>query len=158
MKGKKIEKNLIKKQEIKEEIEAKEIEIEAIKQQRKAIARKITYAELPKNKRFDNVINQRKHFLDTIKLIAYRAETSLSNIIKQYMTHKDESRLLLKQIYKTDADLTIDKQNKKLIVHIHKLAHWKDDTVLQKLCEQLNETQTKFPNSNLILFYKVGSD
>ena len=107
MKGKKIEKNLIKKQEIKEEIEAKEIEIEAIKQQRKAIARKITYAELPKNKRFDNVINQRKHFLDTIKLIAYSAETSLSNIIKQYMTHKDESRLLLKQIYKTDADFKI---------------------------------------------------
>lgn len=80
----------------------KEMEIEYIKQQRKAISKKITYAELPENKRFDNVINQRKYFLDTIKLIAYRAETSLSNIIKQ--------------IYKTDADLTIDSACQKTLV------------------------------------------
>ncbi len=106
---------------------------------------------------FENVINQRKHFLDTIKLIAYRAETALSNSIKQHMAHKDESRALLKQIYKTDTDLMVDEQNQILIVQIHKLAHRKDDLVLEKLCKQLNETQTEFPDSNFTLFYKVGS-
>ncbi|VAW48183.1 hypothetical protein MNBD_GAMMA03-305, partial [hydrothermal vent metagenome] len=79
------------------------------------------------------------------------------NIIKQHMAHKDESRLLLKQVYKTDADLIVDKQNQQIIVQIHRLTHWKEDAVLEKLCEQLNETKTKFPNTNFTLFYKLGS-
>ena len=152
-----MEKYLLIKAELKEDIEQKEKEIEQIKAQKKDIPRKITFAELPDNKTFDNVINQRKYFLDTIKLIAYRAETALSNIIKQYMSHKDESRLLLKQIYKTDANLKVDSENKRLIVEIHRLTHWKDDAILKKLCSLMNETQTKFPNSNLTLFYKLVS-
>jgi len=154
---KQMEKYVLEKQELKDEIEEVENEIEKIKQQKKTTPRKILYEELPENETFQNVINQRKHFLDTIKLVAYRAETSLSNLIKVHMAHKDESRVLLKQIYKTDADLMIDQKNQTLIVKIHKLAHRKDDLVLEKLCLQLNETQTKFPDSNLTLFYKVGS-
>lgn len=152
-----MEKYVSKKEELKEDIEQKESEIEKIKLQKKSIPRKIIYAELPENEKFDNVINQRKHFLDTIKLVAYRAETALSNMAKQYMSHKDESRLLLKQIYKTDANLIVDGKNKKLIVEIHRLAHWKDDVVLEKLCKAMNDTETKFPDSNLTLSYKLVS-
>jgi len=133
------------------------MEIEDIKRQKKQIPRKITYEELPQNEMFDNVINQRKHFLDIVKLISYRAETSLANIIKTNMGHADEARILLKQIYKTDADLIVDKQNQRLIVQIHKLAHWKDDAVLEELCKILNSSKTIFPDSNLTLFYKLGS-
>ena len=152
-----MEKYLYKKQELKEEIEQKEAEIELIKLQKKSVPRKITYSDLPENEKFDNVINQRKHFLDTIKLIAYRAETALSNMAKEHMSHKDESRLLLKQIYKTDANLIIDDKNQKLIVEIHRLAHWKDDIVLEELCTAMNQTETKFPDSNLTLNYKLVS-
>ena len=152
-----MEKYLSKKEEFKEDIEQKEKEIEDIKSQKKAVPRKIIYSELPENEKFNNVINERKHFLDTIKLIAYRAETALSNMIKEYMSHKDESRLLLKQIYKTDANLIVDNANQKLIVKIHRLAHWKDDVVLEKLCATMNDTETKFPDSNLTLCYKLVS-
>jgi len=154
---KKMEKYILKKEELKEDIEEKEMEIEDIKRQKKQIPRKITYEELPQNEMFDNVINQRKHFLDIVKLISYRAETSLANIIKTNMGHADEARILLKQIYKTDADLIVDKQNQRLIVQIHKLAHWKDDAVLEELCKILNSSKTIFPDSNLTLFYKLGS-
>jgi len=154
---KKMEKYLLKKQELQQEIQGFEKEIEIIKSKRNQIPRKITYDQLAENNKFDNVITQRKHFLDTIKLIAYRAETAMANMIKQHMTHKDEARVLLKQIYKTDSDLIVDAQNKKLIVKIHPLAHHKDDRILEKLCEQLNQTQTKFPDTNLSLVYKVGS-
>ena len=152
-----IEIYLSKKEELRDEIEQKEKEIAQIKLQKESVPRKITYAELPDNEKFDNVINQRKHFLDTVKLIAYRAETSLSNMIKKYMSHKDESRLLLKQVYKTDANLIVDNENQKLIVEIHRLAHWKDDLVLEKLCAEMNDTETKFPDSNLTLNYKLVS-
>ncbi len=154
---KKMEKYLTDKQKLKEEIEQFEREIELIKQQRDTVPYKIPYSELPENAQFENVINDRKHFLDTIKIIAYRAETALTNIIKQHMSHKDEARLLLKQVYKTDANLSVDNKGSTLTVHIHRLAHWKDDVVLEKLCEILNETETKFPDTNLTLFYKLVS-
>ncbi len=152
-----MEKYISKKDGLKEDIEQKDAEIEKIKLRKKSIPRKIIYSELPETEKFDNVINQRKHFLDTIKLIAYRAETALSNMAKEYMSHKDESRLLLKQIYKTDANLIVDSENQKLIVEIHRLAHWKDDIVLEKLCDAMNDTETKFPDSNLTLNYKLVS-
>jgi hypothetical protein len=152
-----MEKYISKKEELKDEIEQKETEIEQIKLQRKSVPKRIIYSELPENEKFDNVINQRKHFLDTIKLIAYRAETALSNMAKEYMSHKDESRILLKQIYKTDANLIVDDENQKLIVEIHRLAHWKDDVVLEKLCTAMNLTETKFPDSNLTLIYRLVS-
>jgi hypothetical protein len=154
---KEMEKYLIRKAELKAEIEQQIKEIEQVKEKKKTIPRKITYAELPEIEKFNNVVNQRKHFLDTIKLIAYRAETAMSNLIKQHMSHEDESRLLLKQIYKTDANIIVDKQNKQLVVEIHRLTYWKDDRVLEKLCNFLNETQTSFPDTKLTLFYKLVS-
>jgi len=48
-------------------------------------------------------------------------------------------------------------ENQKLIVEIHRLAHWKDDVVLEKLCTAMNLTETKFPDSNLTLNYKLVS-
>ncbi len=154
---KEMEKYLLKKEELKTEVEQKEKEIEQIKEKKKSIPRKITYSELPEAEKFDNIINERKHFLDTIKIIAYRAETAMSNIIKQHMSHEDESRLLLKQIYKADANIKVDKENKRLVVEIHRLAYWKDDKILEKLCQTMNETQTQFPDTNLTLFYKLVS-
>ena len=154
---KKLEKYITQKEELKTEIEQYQTEIVKVKEQKKDVPYKIPYAKLPENEKFDKVINQRKHFLDTVKLIAYRAETALSYSIKQYMSHDDESRLLLKQIYRTDANLKVDKQKKQLVVEIHRLAHWKDDKILEKLCEKMNKTETMFPDTNLTIFYKLVS-
>ena len=154
---KKIEKYLLKKEDLKTEIEQREKQIEQVKEKKKLVQRKITYSELPENEKFNSVINQRKHFLDTIKLIAYRAETAMSNMIKKHMSHEDESRLLLKQIYKTDANIKVDEKNKRLVVEIHQLAYWKDDEILEKLCQDMNEIQMVFPDTELTLFYKLVS-
>lgn len=151
------EKYLEKKAELNSEIQALEEEIQQIKTQKKLIPRKITYSQLPENERFSNAINDRKHFLDTIKMIAYRAETSLVNIIKPKMAHPDEVRALLQQIFKTDANIYPDHANKKLIVEIHSLSYRKDDKILLQLCQQLNETETPFPGTDLVLFYKMVS-
>jgi hypothetical protein len=152
-----VEKYLTKKQELKTDIDYYQREIEKVKEKKKGVPYKLQFKDLPENEKFDKVINQRKYFLDTIKLIAYRAETALSSVIKPYMSHMDESRLLLKQIYITDANLKIDKENKRLIVELHKLAYWKDDQVLEKLCQEMNLTETTFPNTNLVLYYKTVS-
>ena len=64
---------------------------------------------------------------------------------------------LLNQIYKTDANIKVDEENKRLIIEIHRLAYWKDDKILEKLCQTMNETQMVFPDTKLTLFYKLVS-
>lgn len=153
----KIKKYLVKKAGILEEIEQLDNKILLVKNQRKETERKITFAQLPENEKFSNAINVRKHFMDTIKIIAYRSETAMCNIIKKHMGHPDEARQLIRQIYQSDADIKPDYENKKLMVYLHKLNHWKDDKVIEILCNELNETETNFPGTNLVINYKMVS-
>lgn len=148
---------LYKKAELNGEIMAIENEINQIKEKKKLIPRKIPFGDLPEEQKFDSVINQRKLFLDSIKMIAYRTETTMVNCIKSYMSHPDEARKLLQQVYQTDADIIPDYNLKILTIQLHKMTYWKDDKIIEKLLDVLNETETKFPGTDLILFYKMVS-
>jgi len=154
----KMEAFIRKKADLNIEITSLESEINQIKQKKKQTTRKILFSQLPENQKFDNVINQRKLFLDTVKIIAYRAETSMANIIKSSMSHPDEARNLLQQVYKNDANIHPDYQRKILTVELHRMNYWKDDKIVDILCHQLNETQTKFPGTDLTIFYKLVSN
>ena len=154
---KKMKKHLHQKSELNNEIISLEAEINQIKEKKKQIPRKITYAELPESEQFENVINKRKLFLDTVKIIAYRAETAMANIIKKRMSHPDEARVLLKQVYQTDANIYPDYVRKILTVELFRMTYWKDDLIIEELCQTLNETETVFPGTDLTLFYKLVS-
>ena len=119
--------------------------------------RKIQFSQLPENEKFDNAINQRKAFLDIIKMIAYRAETAMANMKKPNMSHSDEARKLLQQVYQSDANLWVNKTDSELCVELHRMSYWKDDKIIEKLCDQLNETKTKFPGTDLTICYKLVS-
>lgn len=150
-------KYLTRKANVLDEIEQLENNIKEVKNKKKNTEKKICFGQLPENEKFTNAINEKKHFIDTIKMIAYRAETAMCNIMKPKMGHTDESRKLIKQIYKSDVDIKPDYDNKTLNISLHKLNYWKDDKILEKLCEELNQTKTIFPGTDLTLFYKLVS-
>jgi hypothetical protein len=154
-KGKKLERSIAKKAEIHEEIKGLEAQIITIKDKKKNVDRKITFASLPQTEKFSNAINVRKHFMDNIKMIAYRAETGMYNMIKNRLSHPDEGRKLLQLIYTSDADLIPDYTNKTLTVKLHNLNYRRDDKVVQYLCEKLNETETEFPGTDLKIIYQL---
>jgi hypothetical protein len=140
----------------------KQTEIEDLEKQKKDIIlkkkntdRKISFSDLDDNQKFDTAVNERKFFLDTIKIIAYRAETAMCNSIKKQMSTPSEARSLMRKLYSADADIETDNDNNLLIVKIHNTNHWADDKILQKLCDNLNETQTVFPSTNLTLQFKL---
>ncbi len=158
-KGKKLTKAISKKAEIHQEIEVLESQITEIKNRKKKVDRKITFASLPPEEKFSNVINVRKQFMDNIKMIAYRAETAMYNLIKSQLGryHQDEGRKLLQQVYSSDADIIPDYSNKTLTVKLHNFNNKKEDKVVQHLCEKLNETETEYPGTDLRIIYKLVS-
>jgi len=143
--------------ELQEQIQHLDVEIETLKQQRHETAHHIPVASLPEQERFTRLRTERKHFLDTIKMIAYRAETSLVSILREHLARSDDARTLIRQIFKTEADLLPDVTTKTLTVRIHHLTQAAHDDVLEKLCAALNETQTVFPGTHLALVFKIGS-
>ncbi len=146
------------KAELQEEISFLQKETDELKAKRKECPRHITFAELPEGEQFSALANDKKQIVDTIKMIAYRAETALANLIKPYMTDKREARSLLRQIFASEADLKPDEENKTLTVSLHNMTNPVSDRIVRNLCQEINATKTIFPGSNLRLVYKLVSD
>ena len=146
-----------KKAQLQEEIEHLGQQLDEIKLQRKQTAHHVTVGELPEAERFSRLLPERKHFLDTIKLISYRAETSMAATLREELTRADDARALLRQIYNTEADLIPDLEAKTLTVRLHHLTQAAHDHAVRYLCEELTATETIFPGTDLRLVYKLGS-
>ena len=82
-----------------------DLEIENLKQQRKQTPHHIPVQSLPEKDRFTRLRTERKHFVDTIKMIAYRAETSLASLLREHLVRSDDARALLRQIFQHEVDL-----------------------------------------------------
>jgi hypothetical protein len=147
--AKKIEAFTQRKSALQEDIEHLATEAEALKALRKATKRHVTYDELPKEARFDRLSTQSKHLIDTIKMVAYRAETAMAQIVRQKMTRHDDARSLLRALYNTEADMIPDIEAKTLTIRLHPLASPCSDQAVRHLCEQLNGCS---PLSNLIFW------
>lgn len=143
--------------QLQEAIQQMEVEIENLKQLRKQTAHHISVQSLPEEERFTRLRTERKHFIDTIKMIAYRAECSLVSVLREHLARSDDARTLVRQIFATEADLLPDLKAQSLTVRLHHLTQSAHDQVLEKLCSAVNETQTVFPGTDLTLFFKVGS-
>ena len=62
--------------------------------------------------RFQRLRSEKKHFIDTIKLIAYRAETALAELAREKIKRLDDARSLIRQLFRTEIDLFPDRLNK----------------------------------------------
>jgi hypothetical protein len=142
---------------LQEEIEALQRELDTLKAKRKATPHHIPIDELPEEARFRQLSTQSKHLVDTIKMIAYRAETAMANSLREHLSRPDEARRLLSALYTTDADLLPDPAAGTLTVRLHHGANAANDLAIAKLCEELNATETVFPRTNLRLVLKLGS-
>ena len=94
--------------------------------------------------------------LGHLKLISYRAETSMASVLREVMTRSDDTRALLRQIYNTEAVCSpMPKANlDRLSPPPHPSGY---DQALRHLCDELNATETIFPATDLRLIYKIGS-
>ena len=141
----------------KEQSDALETELTALKQQRKQLPHHVAVKDLPEESAFTRLRSERKFFLDTIKMIAYRAETSMVSIVREKLVRTDDGRALLQQIFQTAIDLIPNPQEKTLTVRLHHLTQRAHDDVIRHLCDELNATQSEFPGTDYKLIYTLGS-
>jgi len=154
-----IERHIEKATALGELIERETAHIDKLKAERKNIVKHIQIKDLPDEDRFQKLAHRSKHFIDILKIIAYRAETAMADIIREAMGkhHRDEARSFIQKICTTEANLRPDAQAGVLFVEIHSLATPKDNRILQSLCEEMNSMCLCYPGTELLLVYNLVS-
>jgi hypothetical protein len=137
-----------------ERLQQAEQKLAQLKTQRKALSRHLALKDLPQAERFPQLRTTKKHFVDTIKLVAYRAETALVALAREQLARSEDARSLVRQIFESAVDLCPNLQQKTLTVRLHRLSSAIHDGVLEHLCAELTATETIYPGTDLRLVFE----
>jgi hypothetical protein len=81
----------------------------------------------------------------------------MASVLRDRLARHDDAPALARQIYDTDVDLLPDLEAKTLTIYLHHLTQAAHDEALRHLCDQLKQTETLFPSTELRLVYRLGS-
>jgi transposase len=97
---------------------------------------------------------ERKHLTNLIKMLAYQAESDLLRfVVPHYRRAGQEGRTLVQSALASAADLQVTETELQVILAPQSSPH--RTRAIAALCEQLNQTQTLFPGSRLLLHYAI---
>jgi len=150
-----IEQLTVQKAQLLQRVQARQKELEELKGKRRQTAKHVSLKELPEAQRFGQLRTDKKHLVDTIKLVAYRAETALVQVVRETLRRWDDARALMRQVFGSTVDLRPDPASKTLTVRLHRLATAGHDLALHHLCEELTATETIYPGTDLRLVYEL---
>lgn len=152
--GKNIERQLY----FRQEIELLEADEQDLLVQRKQHPYKISIGEMPEHTRYNKLKTESKHLQNIIKIICYRAESAIANLLaSHYKKNADEIRALVKSIIFAKADLYPDYQANVLTVRLNSLSTPRDNLAVMEICQTLNDYEAVFPGTNLKLFFKTAT-
>jgi transposase len=140
---------------LQEEIEQLEHELTVLKERMQSTPKHLKWDDLPEGEKFECLAPSRKRLTDTVKLVAYRAETALATIVREELSHADEARALLRDLFRSDADLYPDEAAAVLEVRIHTLANPRSNRAVQHLLDHLNAAEFVYPGTTLRLTYTL---
>lgn len=147
-----------KKAEIFEKISELKESIDQLKSVRSQIEKHIDISKLPKDDRFSKLRTHTKHLIDTVKMVAYRAETAMASVLRENMARLDDARQVVLGLYQSEVDILTDNKENTLTVRLHRLANRCNDKAIQNLCVELNETETVFPGTQLRMIFEFGTN
>lgn len=126
--------------------------------QRKSMNYKITIQDMPESVKYNSLHLESKKFQNVIKMICYRAESSMANILLPYFKKsKDEKRSLIKSFIQTPIDLICDNRSKKMTISLYSQSNPRMNKAAEKMCALLNATETKYPGTDLQLHYQIAT-
>jgi uncharacterized protein YjgD (DUF1641 family) len=144
------------KMKLAEEIEEIENEINSLIVSRKDIPYKIPLSKMPQDIRYNKLNQESKNLQNIIKIICYRAETALAELLSpHYKRTKHEIRTLIKSIINTTTNMEVDKEKQTLTITLYPLANMRSYDAVNKICDKVNATNTLYPGTNLRLLFKI---
>jgi hypothetical protein len=146
------------KAEMVEAIQQFEKELTDINDKLKTTPTHLKWGELPAAEKFERLAPSRKQLVDTVKMVAYRAETAMASIVREKLARKDDARSLLRDLFRSEADLVPDLEQGVLCVQVHAMSNPRSNRAIAHLLEHLNAAEFTYPGTNLRLIYSIAGD
>ena len=146
------------KAELVEAIQQFEKELTEINDELKTTPAHLKWDELSADEKFQRLAPSRKQLVDTVKMVAYRAETAMASIVREKLARKDDARSLLRDLFRSEADLVPDLEQRVLRVHVHPMSNPRSNCAIAHLLEQLNAAEFTYPGTDLRLVYSIAGD
>lgn len=144
-----------KKAEAFEAMQAAQAQLLQLRLQRKQTPRKVTIDSLPEDQRPDELLPLSKMFCDTVKMIAYRAETAMVGLLRRHLKNEAEARALIRDLLVASADIEPDDLAKTLTIRIHHLANPAQNKAVAALLHDLNEQAFCHPETAARMIYAL---
>jgi hypothetical protein len=138
-----------------ETIQTLQIERDTLKIQRRATPHKIAIEELPEAERPRQLLPLAKTLTDTVKMIAYRAETALVGLLRKHLANEAEARALIRELFVSSADLEPDDAAGTLTIRIHRMASPAHDRAIALLLADLTQAEFRHPETGHRFIYQL---
>jgi hypothetical protein len=142
------------KSELVEDIESLTKELDDTKMTQEKTKKYIIISDLPEDQQFRSLDSSKKDLVDVVKMVSYRAETAMANLIRDKCGNLSKARALLQTLFTSPADILPDNDNKILYVQFHNLSTNALDLQLDELITHLNNSDMKYPGTDMLLRYK----
>ena len=139
-----------------QDIQRLEADTADLRIQRRNTPRKVTIASLPENERPQQLAPLGKMLTDTIKMIAYRAETALVGLLRPHLAKEEEARALVRELFVSSADLEPNEQENTLTIRIHRMACPAHDKAMSALLADLTQATFCHPETGMRLIYELA--
>jgi transposase-like protein len=138
------------------DIQRLEADAAELRMKRRQTPRKVALDELPECERPRQLRPLGKMFTDTIKMIAYRAETALVGLLRPHLAKEEEARALIRELFVSSADLEPNKKENTLNVRIHRMACPAHDKAIGALLADLTQAAFHHPETGMRLIYELA--
>jgi transposase len=146
---------LEKKSTLLEQIEHYEHQLEEVKGRLKGTPKHITWGQLEQKDTFQRLRPGRKRLMDTIRMIAYRAETAMTRVLVSPTVDAAAARRVVQNLFATEADILPDPDNNLLRVRIHGASRPAANRSLEQLFAHLNEADVLYPGTDMRLSFEL---
>ena len=137
------------------QIRAARERVEKLRARRAALQKRLPVGETLAGQEVVRLSKERKHLTNLLKMVAYQIESDLLMILRpHYARTEDEGRTLIQTALQSAA--TIEPTERELCVTLLPLSSPHRSRAVASLCEALNQTQTRFPGTRLVMRYAVA--
>ncbi len=127
--------------------------------QRSRLKPRLKVCQMPQQERYNKLKTESKLLMNVIRMICYRAESSVAQWIAPYLAKaENEKRMVVKQIIQSNADLNPDYEKKSLKVTLHSLSAARFNHAAAELASLLNQTETTFPGTDLKMIFEITAN
>lgn len=117
----------------------------------------IDWDALPVDDKFEQLKPSRKRLVDTIRMIAYRAETVMVHIVREKLARHDDARSLIRTLCQSEADILPDLDAGILTIQVHSMANPRSDRAIAHLLQHLNDAAFNYPGTCLRMAFRMAA-